>query len=161
MYYIFNFDLLFLLSLNILISQQSVSDNQVFLSFEQYDFDGDDRFKAGVSSIMKKQEGDKDEMLEKAKWFYYTKFVQSFNYDHYQQWKTNKTKSIETSTTTTTADDDQVYVPPRLTFQEIVEMIETGQEIPGIRQIPNKLSKGTPSQPQLKARPKPWERGQQ
>ncbi|KAI8332644.1 hypothetical protein BC941DRAFT_474070 [Chlamydoabsidia padenii] len=155
-----------------------MSSNKVFLSFTQYDFDNDDRFKAGVSSIMKNQEGSKDEVLEKAKWFYYTKFMEAFDFDDYQQWKkdnmdkeghattkaetaeeeviNNKTESIEYSITTT-VDGERVPVPPKLTFQEITEMIETGQEIPGIRTIPNKLNEGKPSQPQMKTRPKPWE----
>ncbi|ORZ17054.1 hypothetical protein BCR42DRAFT_413828 [Absidia repens] len=142
-------------------------NNDVFLSFTQYDFDKDERFQAGVSSIMNKQEGDKDEMLEKAKWFYYTKFVEAFDFNEYQKWKTKVETTEETerdqtttegsTSTTMTANGDQVTVPPKLSFQQIVEMIETGQEIPGIRQIPDKLNEGEPSQPKLKARPKPWE----
>jgi hypothetical protein len=47
--------------------------------------------------------------------------------------------------------------PRRLTFQEIVEKIEKGEEIPGIKQIPNKLNEAPPSEAKLSARPKPWE----
>lgn len=47
--------------------------------------------------------------------------------------------------------------PVRLTFQEIVEKIEKGEEIPGIKQIPNKLNEASPSEAKLAARPKPWE----
>jgi hypothetical protein len=47
--------------------------------------------------------------------------------------------------------------PRRLTFQEIVEKIEKGEEIPGIKQIPNKLNDAAPSEAKLSVRPKPWE----
>jgi hypothetical protein len=75
------------------------------------------------------------------------RFVESFSFDDYQQWKANKTQASEGSqhgatatsgaetpmetSTATTANGEQVTVPPKLTFQQIVEMIETGQEIPG------------------------------
>lgn len=36
-------------------------------------------------------------------------------------------------------------------------MIEKGIEIPGIKQIPNKLNEGVPSEAKMTARPKPWE----
>jgi hypothetical protein len=38
-----------------------------------------------------------------------------------------------------------------------VEKIEKGEEIPGIKQIPNKLNDAAPSEAKLSVRPKPWE----
>ncbi|KAJ9079221.1 hypothetical protein DSO57_1037694 [Entomophthora muscae] len=46
----------------------------------------------------------------------------------------------------------------KLSFQELVEFIKEGKEIPGIRIIPNKLNIDPPSKPKLTPRPKPWEK---
>ncbi|KAF8920468.1 hypothetical protein BGZ58_004356 [Dissophora ornata] len=42
-------------------------------------------------------------------------------------------------------------------FQEICELIAAGKPIPGIRQIPNNLAEGTPSEAKLAPKLKPWE----
>ncbi|KAF7730839.1 hypothetical protein EC973_001357 [Apophysomyces ossiformis] len=129
-----------------------------FEAFSKYDFDHDERFQAGIASLQPN-----GETLDRAKWFYYTKFVEAFDYEEYQNWKKNL-KQPETSTDAQpeAAEEakepkDQEERPKRLTFDQIVEMIETGQEIPGIKQIPNKLNESTPSKPALTIRPKPWE----
>ncbi|CAO3644279.1 unnamed protein product [Cunninghamella blakesleeana] len=146
-----------------------MSDTEAFLAFKKYDFDNDEKFKAGLANILKNQEGSKEDILEKAKWFYYTKFVEAFDFEAYKEWKKEEggieeEKEKDTkkeSVYTTTVDGEKITVPPKFSFQEIVEMIETGKEIPGIRQIPNQLNEGTPSQPKLSARPKPWEKTDQ
>ncbi|KAG0377655.1 hypothetical protein BGX24_005688 [Mortierella sp. AD032] len=43
-------------------------------------------------------------------------------------------------------------------FQEICELIASGKPIPGIRQIPNNLAEGTPSEAKLAPKLKPWEK---
>jgi len=42
-----------------------------------------------------------------------------------------------------------------------MEMIEKGQTIPGVRQIPNIISTQTPEQSISNPRPKPWEKKSQ
>jgi len=44
------------------------------------------------------------------------------------------------------------------TFDEIVELIQSGKPIPGIRQIPDQLNSNTPSTSSVQARKKPWEK---
>ncbi|ORZ00832.1 hypothetical protein BCR43DRAFT_485874 [Syncephalastrum racemosum] len=61
-------------------------------------------------------------------------------------------------------EDKEIGIAPqsvKFTFQELVEMIESGQEIPGIKQIPNKINEGAPSEPKMSARRKPWEQQQE
>ncbi|ORX54398.1 hypothetical protein DM01DRAFT_1407259 [Hesseltinella vesiculosa] len=123
------------------------TDTSTFEAFDNYDFDNDDKFKTGAASIIAK-EGDGDDVLLKAKLFYYTRFIQAMDADAYQAWK---------KVPSTTELGDTVTIPPKLTFQQVVEMIESGQDVPGIRQIPNKLNQGTPSEARLTARRKPWE----
>ncbi|KAI8577095.1 hypothetical protein K450DRAFT_253619 [Umbelopsis ramanniana AG] len=145
-----------------------MSSDAAFQAFDHYDFDKDDRFQAGLPSLLKNQEGKTEserlELIQRARWFYYTKFVQAFDYTEYQQWKINRNP---TDNNISDKQDDPVQAkdsstddnetPKRLTFQEIVERIEKGEEIPGIKQIPNKLNEAAPSEAKLSARPKPWE----
>jgi hypothetical protein len=53
--------------------------------------------------------------------------------------------------------DDQPRYP--LSFDELAEMIATGAHIPGIREIPDKINEGPPSEPVLAKSQmrKPWE----
>ncbi|KAJ3156180.1 hypothetical protein HDU86_004148 [Geranomyces michiganensis] len=44
-------------------------------------------------------------------------------------------------------------------FQEICEMVARGDEVPGIRQIPDRLNDAAPSASALGPRKKPWEKG--
>ncbi|CAO3661922.1 unnamed protein product [Umbelopsis ramanniana] len=148
------------------------NDAATFQAFDSYDFDKDEQFQAGLPSLLKNQEGKTEterlELIQRAKWFYYTKFVQVFDYNEYQQWSINRNSTDHNISDK--QDDDLVEAkepsnntdaesetPRRLTFQEIVERIEKGEEIPGIKQIPNKLNEAAPSEAKLSARPKPWE----
>jgi hypothetical protein len=48
--------------------------------------------------------------------------------------------------------------PYPTSFAHIVELITTGQLIPGIREIPNTLNSALPSEAVKPKRPKPWEK---
>ncbi|KAI9495507.1 hypothetical protein BDB00DRAFT_236117 [Zychaea mexicana] len=157
------------------------ADIETFQAFRVYDFDNDEKFQSGMASILKRAEDDpssQNDVVERAKWFYYTKFIKSFDLDEYRGWNSNDdtgsssdkkdgiaataTETEESKETNDSRDSESEKKedgdkPPRFTFQELVEMIETGQEIPGIRQIPNKINEGTPSEPKLSVRRKPWE----
>jgi len=55
----------------------------------------------------------------------------------------------------TPAGPDKAPYPT--SFAHIVELITTGQPIPGIREIPNKISEEKPSESVQSKRKKPWE----
>ncbi|OBZ89067.1 hypothetical protein A0J61_02880 [Choanephora cucurbitarum] len=112
-----------------------------FIAFEGYDFDRDQEYTSKVASILNENQGDQEQLIKKAKLFYYTRCIDAFDIQQYEQWKQQ-------------SKDDK---PVRFTFQELVDMIEKGIEIPGIKQIPNVLNEGTPSEAKMTARPKPWE----
>lgn len=125
-----------------------------FQAFEDYDFEKDEKFKSGVASLLNNKQDNEAELLEKAKLFYYTKFVASFDSNDYKNWKeVNKAPNTEAKKT----EEENAEKPPRFSFQELVDMIEKGIEIPGIKQIPNVLNEGKPSESKMTARPKPWE----
>ncbi|TPX32067.1 hypothetical protein SmJEL517_g04787 [Synchytrium microbalum] len=160
-------------------SSSNNNNEDVYAAYEQYDFDNNVEFQRGVKSITQNSVGRSDEDLaiavNKAKWFYYCKFVQKFDYEAYLTWKNGSSTaatSASTGATTTDAqkpsssfaataelqtDDSEQPKYPR-SFAELCEMVARGEPIPGIRQIPNKLNEGTPSQATLAPRKKPWEK---
>ncbi|KAF9929571.1 hypothetical protein FBU30_001466 [Linnemannia zychae] len=164
---------------------------QLFQKFEAYDFGTDANFQAGLKSIVvnnqNKSEQEQKDAVDKAKYFYYSRFVQAFDYNQYQAWRhlmaatapiaekkdhdTKKDISAPESATATlesTLEESQssstVAAAPASdptypkSFQEICELIASGKPIPGIRQIPNNLAEGTPSEAKLAPKPKPWEK---
>lgn len=48
--------------------------------------------------------------------------------------------------------------PPRLSYQEIVELIQSGKPVPGIKEIPNTILEGQGTQSTKPRRKKPWEK---
>jgi hypothetical protein len=47
---------------------------------------------------------------------------------------------------------------PRLSYQEVVELIQSGKPIPGIKEIPNTVLDGQGTQSTQPRRRKPWEK---
>ncbi|KAJ3090498.1 hypothetical protein HK102_003528 [Quaeritorhiza haematococci] len=152
----------------------------IFKAFLEYDFNSDEGYQKGLASIQPSlAAAPKEEaaaIVEKAKWFYYSKFVNAFDYDQFLKWKcSGKTSDasdadnqVEPPSTTassavaptdpsatTSSTSEQPRYPK--SFFELVEMIQKGEPIPGIRQIPNKLNESPPSSANLKPRKKPWE----
>ncbi|KAK9765193.1 hypothetical protein K7432_006683 [Basidiobolus ranarum] len=143
----------------------------LYENLRDYDFDTDEAFQFGLRSVMEFQKGksetEVEAAVEKAKFFYYSKCVQKVDYKGYLQWKAKQdaaSKPLSDSPTvsdtvtdaaTETTDAGPDY--PR-SFQEICELIASGKPIPGIKQIPNKLSETAPSEATMKPRPKPWEK---
>ncbi|KAF9154438.1 hypothetical protein BG015_000912 [Linnemannia schmuckeri] len=159
---------------------------QLFQKFESYDFETDANFQAGLKSIIgnnqDKSAQEQKDAVEKAKYFYYSRFVQNFDYNQYRAWRqlkaatstaqdgqqegslapssttaaaiANETVAKESQSSSTTAADPTY---PK-SFQEICELIASGKPIPGIRQIPNNLAEGTPSEAKLAPKLKPWEK---
>ncbi|KAF9126059.1 hypothetical protein BGW39_006954 [Mortierella sp. 14UC] len=161
---------------------------QLFQKFESYDFGTDANFQTGLKSIIGNNQNrsaqEQQDAVEKAKYFYFSRFVQNFDYNQYQAWRklkaftTSEQEEQDTQTggssapTTITATEtveeesqsssataapaaDPSY--PK-SFQEICELIASGKPIPGIRQIPNNLAEGTPSEAKLAPKLKPWEK---
>ncbi|KAI7823323.1 hypothetical protein BC939DRAFT_451709 [Gamsiella multidivaricata] len=160
----------------------AASQQQVFERFESYDFENDSTFQSGLKSIVSnnqnKSEKEQRDAIENAKYFYFTRFVQSFDYNQYKAWRAQKSTNAGASSeeskmassesdTTSMAVESQSSDPASAatsadptypkSFQEICELIAAGKPIPGIRQIPNNLAEGTPSEAKLAPKPKPWE----
>ncbi|KAG9073087.1 hypothetical protein KI688_000874 [Linnemannia hyalina] len=154
---------------------------QLFQKFQNYNFDADANFQAGLKSIIgnaqNKSAQEQKDAVEKAKYFYYSRFVQSFDYNQYQAWRQlkaatsiNQDESQGSSAPSSTPIVDETIAEESQSsstaadptypksFQEICELIASGKPIPGIRQIPNNLAEGTPSEAKLAPKLKPWEK---
>ncbi|RKP10022.1 hypothetical protein THASP1DRAFT_22220 [Thamnocephalis sphaerospora] len=170
-----------------------------YKAFLAYDFEHDERFqarlqtdRAGVQSLRRNDEsrsaeggrsGLDAESLERARWFYYTKFFPPFDLEAFRLWQKTQpaaapasvvpmnganmdqdvapTADLDAIATTAdaAADIDQPAYP--LSFQAICDLITAGKPVPGIRTIPNRLNEEPPSRSTLQPRPKPWEKAAQ
>ncbi|RKO86568.1 hypothetical protein BDK51DRAFT_5637, partial [Blyttiomyces helicus] len=144
-------------------------DTEVFRAFLAYPFDTDAKFQQGLKTITAKAEEDvarRAEDIEKAKWFFYSKFVKPFDYTRFQTWRSTSSSTASSPSTSPApppesepegaADGEPRY--PR-SFHELCEMVARGEPIPGIRTIPDKLNDAPPSVSVLGQRRKPWEVG--
>ncbi|KAI8054685.1 hypothetical protein BDF22DRAFT_742626 [Syncephalis plumigaleata] len=144
-----------------------------YKAFEAYDFVNDTRFQAGLKNLLGKDTVTEEELhsieTERARWFYYNKFIEAFDYDTYYQWKQTRNEPQEdtdkmdkkeeqaTSSPETTDSSAQEPAYPN-SFQAICELIAAGKPVPGIRYIPDRLNEEPPSQSSMTPRPKPWEK---
>lgn len=55
-------------------------------------------------------------------------------------------------------DSGEPSAPYPTSFSQIVDLITTGQSIPGVKEVPDTLLTGQESQPTTVKRKKPWER---
>ncbi|KAF9175287.1 hypothetical protein BGX21_011412 [Mortierella sp. AD011] len=155
---------------------------QVFEKFEAYDFENDATFQTGLKSIVSnnktKSEKEQHDAIQNAKFFYFARFVQPFDYNQYKAWHAKKSTTSTSAgsaktvngpqSDVTTTEESQSSPSPDSSapaadpsypksFQEICDLIAAGRPIPGIRQIPNNLAEGTPSEAKLAPKLKPWE----
>lgn len=77
----------------------------------------------------------------------------------YQVWKDGLRAALrdppDTRTVATAGPDAPAYP---MSFNRIVELISTGQPIPGIKEIPNTILEGEASHLKAATRRKPWEK---
>ena len=57
------------------------------------------------------------------------------------------------------AGSSEPPAPYPTSFEQIVELISTGQPIPGIKDVPDTVLEGQASQPSAARRKKPWDKG--
>ena len=98
--------------------------------------------------------------------------------DEYKSWKRQR-ESENVQTATQSAEPEASHVngdekdqkteaepaaaaedaePPRLSYQEVVELIQSGKPVPGIKEIPNTILEGQGTQSTQARRKKPWEK---
>ncbi|KAI9010129.1 hypothetical protein DFJ74DRAFT_685939 [Hyaloraphidium curvatum] len=179
-------------------SSSTSTPTHVFEAFQRYDFSADPGFEAGAAAIRARHpEGrERDDAVEKAKAWYYNRFIQPMDYAEFVAWKAAKDRPEGTAESadgiaaaaegesagqtdatssraegagseaaaatagaapgTQTASSDEPKYPA--SFMELCQMLAEGKPIPGIREIPNKINEGTPSEAKEAPRKKPWEK---
>jgi hypothetical protein len=109
---------------------------ETFKQFKAYQFDKDEKYLSGLKSLQQ------PDSLQ-TRHFYYCKFIQSFDLNEFLNSQESKGKEP---------------ISEKLSFEQIMEMIKRGEDIPGIRQIPDTVYDSTKaSTSSLKSIKKPWE----
>ncbi|KAH3676389.1 hypothetical protein WICMUC_002020 [Wickerhamomyces mucosus] len=143
--------------------------SQVYKEFEAFDFDNED-FQNGLlnvyDSFLENLNQDRDGQIHEviteipadqkqrleiqAKTFYFCSQTGNIlNIEDYEEWKSNLLEpKVEEIT------EEPEYSS---NYQNVVELIVNGKEVPGIKQIPDTVLEGTSSESKLPERKKPWE----
>lgn len=153
-------------------------EGEVFAQIETYDWSSDLEFQRGLQSILSSSSAgeQRGHLINRAKCFYFSK-KQGMKVDFaaYCSWIEQRKKALsgpngqnpESLGLSTHLNDAQrgsapgsgePPAPYPTTFSQIVELISTGQPIPGIKDIPATVLEGQASRPVANKRRKPWER---
>ncbi|KAF2280381.1 uncharacterized protein EI97DRAFT_439408 [Westerdykella ornata] len=146
--------------------------HDVFEKLETYNWDDDVEFQSGLSAILGNNCPPEQaaELTLRARCFYYSrKHNVNIDFDAYRAYHNARSSNGAPSGSTSTeesaggilptpANANEPPVPYPSSFAHIVELITTGQPIPGIREIPNTVLTGQGSAPAKPKRRKPWEK---
>lgn len=140
----------------------------VYEEFASFDWAAHPDFKDGLDEILEShlsalKERDPNataipaverlQLVDQAKSFYFcSKTGHILSLDDYREWQ--KTQSTTQALTQGTNQE----VPYSSNYQNVVELIMSGKEVPGIKQIPETVLAEQGSQPEAEARKKPWEK---
>jgi len=154
-------------------------DPELFEKIDAYPYDTDSEFQLGLASIINQAPSPSlvPALALKARCFYYSrKNGVAVDADAYTAWKaaqnsaTSSTpaahivtpEGIPSSAISSAAIEhsnksDVDEASPAFTYAQIVEMIQTGKEIPGIKEVPDTVLEGQGTQSLKQQRRKPWE----
>ncbi|KAJ5145621.1 uncharacterized protein N7515_000185 [Penicillium bovifimosum] len=155
------------------------SEIPVFERLLAYSFDSDPEFANGLSIILghpdtpatKVEINRDDDLVLQAKCFFFSRkenLVPAIDFAAFKSWlgRTEPQPSADSQITTSdkdaTGSESGTHPEPAYpsSFAHIVELITTGQPIPGIQDIPDTVLSGHDIASEKPRRPKPWERGE-
>lgn len=164
-------------------AENGVSNETLFSQIDAYDWASDTEFQNGLRSILSSNPApeQRDHWTQRAKCFYYArKSGRPVDFDAYGRWKmqqgqasirstngesrqevslsSEKESSSSTLRHEQNGSSEEPPAPYPNTFSQIVELISTGQAIPGIKEVPGTVLEGQSSAPVAGKRRKPWER---
>ncbi|KAJ4402408.1 hypothetical protein N0V91_007273 [Didymella pomorum] len=153
--------------------------NDVFEALERYNWDDDVEFQAGLSAILGSNSSPEQaaELALRARCFYYArKYNTTVDFEAYKAYRnargrpppqTTGVQPLDFSESSfdapsgvmpAPANPSEPPAPYPTSFAHIVELITTGQPIPGIKEIPNTILEGQGTQAEKPKRRKPWEK---
>ncbi|KAF9701765.1 hypothetical protein EKO04_000095 [Ascochyta lentis] len=157
----------------------SEAPHDTYEALERYNWDDDVEFQAGLSAILGSNSSPEQaaELALRARCFYYArKYNTAVDFEAYKAYRdahgrpppqTNGVQPLDFTETTYDApsgvmpastDPNEPPAPYPTSFAHIVELITSGQPIPGIKEIPNTVLEGQGTQPEKPKRRKPWEK---
>lgn len=167
-------------------SSASTGPNAINAAVDRYPWDDDQEFQAGLRAILGTNSTLEQaaELTLRARCFYYSrKFNTPIDFDAYKAYNAQhglrqppaSTNGIPPSATAASSPPEpsifsasspaegapassEPTAPYPTSFAHIVELITTGQPIPGIKEIPNTILEGQGTQPVKTKRRKPWEK---
>ncbi|KAF2443874.1 hypothetical protein P171DRAFT_464452 [Karstenula rhodostoma CBS 690.94] len=152
--------------------------NDVYESLEQYNWDEDAEFQSGLSAILGSTASPEQasELTLRARCFYYARrYNTNVDFDAYKAYRNVRGRpalvpnGVQAPVAATidnaggilpeaSANASEPPAPYPTSFAHIVELVTTGQPIPGIKEIPDTLLTGQASQATQSRRRKPWEK---
>ncbi|OJJ69280.1 hypothetical protein ASPBRDRAFT_131225 [Aspergillus brasiliensis CBS 101740] len=150
------------------------SEIELLERLSSYPFSTDREFAVGLSIILGHPEtpaseeeiNRNDDLTLQAKCFYFSRkenLTPPVDFTTYKAWleSASKSKSADVSSPGSTVNISKSQEEPTYpsSFAHIVELITTGQPIPGIQQIPDTILTGHDTPSEKPERRKPWERG--
>ncbi|CCE81841.1 Piso0_002518 [Millerozyma farinosa CBS 7064] len=159
----------------------------VYREFMNFDWDSNTEFQEGLKEIfethlMQLKEQDptiesiptqnKAQLTDQAKSFFFcSQTGHILSLDDYYQWRAQHGGNLLNDTNETTGTTEETEASANETnstpseysskYKDIVNMIVTGQEIPGIKQIPDTVLSEQSSEHKAQQRVKPWEKEKQ
>ncbi|KAH4199190.1 hypothetical protein HBI73_072600 [Parastagonospora nodorum] len=155
--------------------------NDVYEALERYSWDDDVEFQAGLSAILGSNSTPDQaaELALRARCFYYArKFNMNIDFDGYKAYRNARGRPPPTQPLNvtpplvvpgneapsgimpTSSSTSEPPAPYPTSFAHIVELITSGQPVPGIREIPSTVLTGQGTEPVKAHRKKPWEKDQ-
>lgn len=146
---------------------------QVYQEYANYDWDSFSEFQEGMQQILddhllalKEQDPsittipalDRQQLVDQAKSFFFcTKTGHIFNLEDYEQWKLHQ-PDTEAKIQEISPDEETEEAPYSNNYQQLVQLIVSGKEVPGIKHIPDTILPEQSSKLVKQQRTKPWER---
>ncbi|KAF2471442.1 uncharacterized protein BDR25DRAFT_261000 [Lindgomyces ingoldianus] len=157
------------------------TSTNVYEALENYNWDDDVEFQSGLSAILGSNSTPEQatELTLRARCFYYArKYNVNLDFDAYKAYRTSRPSrpiappnGVQAASASASAEAPGSVLPASSTnpndppapypvsFAHIVELVTTGQPIPGIKEIPNTILTGQGTEAVKEKRKKPWERG--
>lgn len=158
-----------------------------FQQLEDYAWDSDPEFQGGLQAILGSNSSTEqaEHLTLRARCFYFARKNNiPIDFNAYHTWRSQQSSSLANGMSVIASASDPFIMnnsPPRpestsrnftdtspgdveppapypTSFSQLVELITSGELIPGIKEVPNTVLEGQASQPTTAKRKKPWEK---
>eukprot|EP00066_Takifugu_rubripes_P011790 XP_011601056.1 PREDICTED: uncharacterized protein C6orf226 homolog [Takifugu rubripes] len=130
----------------------------IFSRFDSYDFEADQRFQDGLKTLNSR---DETKLLD-LKLFFYNRFVEPIDRSSYVQQSSDGANVVDRaafshSGVSSSQTAQAATEGTQLSFAEVMQLVQEGKEVPGVRKLEVKPSNQSPTPSQMERLQKPWE----